>query len=109
MTINNYVMSIGILNTLNKHSASMATHMQHIATGLRIARVADDPAGDHVYLVNNDGEQHFAVHGKVGYPFFGQLILDCIHRTENAMTQAHAFKAAELCLQAQAQAVVISK
>lgn len=45
MTINNYVMSIGILNTLNKHSASMATHMQHIATGLRIARVADDPAG----------------------------------------------------------------
>lgn len=45
MTINNYVMSIGILNTLNKHSASMANHMQHIATGLRIARVADDPAG----------------------------------------------------------------
>lgn len=45
MTINNYVMSIGILNTLNQHSASMANHMQHIATGLRIARVADDPAG----------------------------------------------------------------
>lgn len=27
MTINNYVMSIGILNTLNQHSASMANHM----------------------------------------------------------------------------------
>ena len=40
-------------------------------------------------------------------PFFGQLILDCLNRTENAMTQAHAFKAAELCLQAEAQALKI--
>ena len=45
--------------------------------------------------------------GKVGFPFFGQLILDCLNRTENAMTQAHAFKAAELCLLAQAQAKVL--
>lgn len=45
MTINNYVMSIGILNTLNKHSASMANHLRHISTGLRIANVADNPAG----------------------------------------------------------------
>lgn len=61
--------------------------------------------GDHVFLVNQDGEQHFEVSGKVGYPYFGQLILDCIHRTENAMTQEHAFKAAELCVRAQMQAV----
>ena len=38
---------------------------------------------------------------------FGQLILDCLNRTENAMTQDHAFKAAELCLKAQAQAAVL--
>ena len=50
-----------------------------------------------------------SVAGKVGYPFFGELILDCINRTENAMTQAHAFKAAELCLIAQRDAVVVSK
>lgn len=37
----------------------------------------------------------------MGYPFFGQLILDCLNRTEHAMTQEHAFKAAELCVQAQ--------
>ena len=61
--------------------------------------------GDHVFLVNQDGEQHFEVAGKVGYPFFGQLILDCINRTENAMTQKHAFKAAELCVRAELQAV----
>lgn len=42
-----------------------------------------------------------------GFPFFGQLILDCLNRTENAMTQAHAFKAAELCLQAEARALKI--
>ena len=42
-----------------------------------------------------------------GYPFFGGLILDCLNRTEKAMTQAHAFKAAELCLLAQRDALRI--
>ncbi|WP_313774044.1 Gfo/Idh/MocA family oxidoreductase [Enterobacter huaxiensis] len=56
---------------------------------------------DVVYLVNNEGEFRYPVAGEVGFPFFGELILDCLHRTENAMTQAHAFKAAELCVKAQ--------
>lgn len=60
--------------------------------------------GDHVFLVNAEGEQHIPCAGKVGYPFFGELILDSLNRTEKAMTQAHAFKAAELCLEAQAKA-----
>lgn len=63
--------------------------------------------GDQVYLVDKKGEYHFPVKGKVGYPYFGHLILDCLHRTENAMTQEHAFKAAELCLIAQRQATRI--
>ena len=45
--------------------------------------------------------------GVTGFPFFGQLILDCLNRTENAMTQHHAFKAAELCLIAQENAIKI--
>ena len=45
----------------------------------------------------------------MGFPFFGQLILDCINRTENAMTQAHCFKAAELCVKAQLNAEYIGK
>lgn len=65
------------------------------------------PGGNHVYLVNGKGERHFDATGATGYPFFGELILDCLNRTENAMTQAHAFKAAELCLTAQAQAVTV--
>ena len=47
--------------------------------------------------------------GVTGYPFFGQLILDCLNRTENAMTQEHAFKAAELSLQAQEKAIRIGE
>ncbi|GAT31517.1 predicted dehydrogenase [Terrimicrobium sacchariphilum] len=56
---------------------------------------------DVLFLVDQQSEQRIECAGKVGYPFFGQLILDCLNRTENAMTQAHAFKAAELCLKAQ--------
>lgn len=64
-------------------------------------------AGNHVFLVNDKEEKHFEVSGQVGYPFFGQLILDCLNRTENAMTQAHAFKAAELCVKAENMAQTI--
>ena len=66
--------------------------------------VGRETEGDHLYLVDHKGEHHLRCHGEVGFPFFGQLILDCLNRTENAMTQEHAFLAADLCLQAQAQA-----
>jgi predicted dehydrogenase len=63
--------------------------------------VGRDKVGDNVYLVDAQGERYINVAGKVGFPFFGRLILDCLNRTEKAMTQVHAFKAAELCLRAQ--------
>lgn len=66
---------------------------------------AENPEGDQLYLVDDKREHRISCKGRVGYPFFGQLILDCLNRTEKAMTQVHAFKAAELCLQAQNQAV----
>ena len=65
---------------------------------------AQNADGNHLYLVNGEGEKYIRADGVTGYPFFGQLILDCLNRTENAMTQAHAFKAAELCLIAQEKA-----
>jgi predicted dehydrogenase len=65
--------------------------------------------GDHIYLVNDQYEGHIPVHGKVGYPFFGQLILDCLTRNQEAMTQDHAFKAAELSIIAQMNAQRIHK
>lgn len=59
---------------------------------------------DNVYVVTHDGEEKHCVSGQIGFPFFPELILDCLNREENAMTQAHCFKAAEICLKAQAVA-----
>ena len=70
----------------------------------KYVNLAVEPTTDHLFLVNADGERRLQLAGKVGYPFFGRLILDCLNRTEEAMSQAHAFKAAELCLTAQALA-----
>lgn len=69
--------------------------------------IARSATSDHLYLVNDKGEQHMELKGKVGFPFFGELILDCLNRTEKAMTQEHIFKAAELCLLAQRDAVKV--
>lgn len=38
---------------------------------------------------------------QMNFPFFGKFILDILNNTENAMTQRHAFKAAELALKSQ--------
>jgi predicted dehydrogenase len=66
-----------------------------------------EKSGSRVYLANNKEETSFDVRGKVGFPFFGQLILDCLNRTETAMNQEHAFKAAELAVKAQLAAEVL--
>jgi len=71
--------------------------------------VGHSAVGDNVVLVDGSGEKLISVAGQVGFRFFDELILDSLNRTEKAMTQTHAFKAAELCLQAQAAAKVISK
>ena len=68
---------------------------------------SEQPGGGHVFLVNGKGEKYVNAVGVTGFPFFGKLILDCLNRTETAMTQAHAFKAAELCLIAQEKAIRI--
>ncbi len=65
---------------------------------------ADRAEGNHLFLVNGDGEQKIRAAGVTGFPFFGDLILDCLERTERAMTQEHAFKAAELSIRAQSMA-----
>lgn len=60
--------------------------------------------GNLLILANGEGETALELNGKVGFPFFGELIQDCLNRTENAMTQHHAFQAARLSLEAQAMA-----
>lgn len=56
---------------------------------------------DRIYLVDGKGEHLIECKGKIGFPFFERFLLDCANRTENAMTQEHAFKAAELSMLAQ--------
>ena len=70
--------------------------------------VARRPEENNVYWVDGKGEHYVNVTGKVGFPFFGEWILDCINRTENAMTQEHILKAAELCVRAQMQALDVT-
>lgn len=71
--------------------------------------IARDSGGDHLFLVNNEGEKYFHLAGRVGFPFFGQFILDCLNGTEKAMTQEHAFRVASLCIEAQDKAIYIEK
>jgi len=69
--------------------------------------IARDASSDHVYLVDGKGEHHLPVYGTVGFPYFGRLILDSLHRTETAAPQRQTFLAIELALNAQAQAVKV--
>lgn len=75
---------------------------------IELRKYVDIASGTHrenmVYWVDRDGEHVLDATGQVGCPFFGRLIRDCLDRTETAMTQEHAFRAAELCLRAQALA-----
>ena len=66
--------------------------------------VARDAPVSKVFLVNGEAEQEIDCQDSTGFPFFGQLILDCLHGTEHAMRQEHAFLAAELSMRAQAMA-----
>jgi len=69
--------------------------------------VAQDKEPDHVIVVDEKGENHYRVHGKIGFPFFGQLIRDCLDGTETAMPQEHIFRAIELAIEAEDKAVII--
>lgn len=53
-----------------------------------------------LYINNNEGMQMLDCRGR-GFPFFGKFALDILNRTQNAMTQKHAFEAARLALKAQ--------
>lgn len=56
-----------------------------------------------LYVTDAGGTERIECLG-MGFPFFGKFVLDVLNRTENAMTQRHAFAAAELALKAQAKA-----
>ncbi|MGL5041947.1 MAG: Gfo/Idh/MocA family protein [Culicoidibacterales bacterium] len=70
--------------------------------------VANNEHGENnIYLVNEDGEQYINATGQVGFPFFGELILDCLQGTSVAQDQQIALLAAKLSIEAQEMAVKI--
>ncbi|MDF1861759.1 MAG: Gfo/Idh/MocA family oxidoreductase [Verrucomicrobiales bacterium] len=68
-----------------------------------ISLARQEPANK-LFLVNGEEEKEIDCDGSTGFPFFGEMILDLISGTENAMTQEHIFKAAELSMVAQEMA-----
>ncbi|MDR0452596.1 MAG: Gfo/Idh/MocA family oxidoreductase [Treponema sp.] len=66
---------------------------------------ASDREGDHLILVNREGEQHIKAAGTCGFPFFGNFIRDCLGRAQTAMTQEHVFTVMELAISAQEHAL----
>ncbi|MFZ3110715.1 MAG: Gfo/Idh/MocA family oxidoreductase [Rectinemataceae bacterium] len=67
--------------------------------------VAANPEGDHVILVNHEGEYHINAAGTVGFPFFGRFVRDCLDRTSLAMDQELVFRAIELAIEAEEKAL----
>ena len=63
---------------------------------------------DTVLLVDRHGEHRINVHGRVGKPFYGALIRDCLRREETAVTQAHVLRVAELSIQAETMAMEVT-
>ncbi len=70
--------------------------------------VANSKEGDHVIVVDEKDEQHYRVNGKIGFPFFGELIRECLYNDVVAMDQEHIFRSIELAIEAENKAVVIS-
>jgi predicted dehydrogenase len=66
--------------------------------------VARQAPASKLFLSDQSGEHEIDCLGQSSFPYFGQLILDCINRTESSMSQAHVFKAAELSMLAQQMA-----
>jgi predicted dehydrogenase len=67
--------------------------------------VAASREGDHLFFVDREGEHHVSAAGTVGFPFFGELIRDCLDRTETAFSQQMFFRSVELAIDAQEQAL----
>jgi predicted dehydrogenase len=65
--------------------------------------IAGRPGGNHLFLADGKGVRHIDCKD-VALPYGRQLVDDVLNRTETAMTQAHAFLATEIALQAQKQA-----
>ena len=64
--------------------------------------------GEMMLWADEDGEHSICASGLTGAPFFGDMLRDCMERTERAMTQEHIFCAAELCVACEEMAHIVA-
>lgn len=55
---------------------------------------------DHVYFTDAEGEHRIEAHGKYGFAYFGNIILDCLHGTDTAIDPARTMEAMRLSIEA---------
>lgn len=66
--------------------------------------VARSAEADHVYFTDAEGEHLIEAHGKYGFRYFGDLILDCRNGTDTAIDPEQTLEAMRLAIQASADA-----
>lgn len=64
---------------------------------------------DSVYWVDKSGVHYENVHGKIGYKFFREFILDCMFMRQEAMSQEYVFTVMELAITLQNSAIDLTK
>lgn len=74
----------------------------------KYVNVSETDSTDNIYFVDKDGEHHIAASGTVGFPFFGDFILDCLDGGNRAMTENHVLESARIAITAQAKAKEVS-
>lgn len=62
--------------------------------------VGHSSEADHVYFTDAKGEHLIEAHGKYGFPYFGNIILDCIHNTDYAIEPEKTLEAMRLAIEA---------
>ena len=63
------------------------------------------PLVDHVYFTDAEGEHLIEAHGKYGFPYFGNIILDCINNTDFAIEPEKTLEAMRIAIEASNKAL----
>lgn len=62
--------------------------------------VARSSEADHVYFTDSEGEHLIKAHGKYGFSYFGNIVLDCMRGTDNAISPNITLEAMRIAIQA---------
>lgn len=67
----------------------------------------EDGNENDMHILNGEGEYFVKVAGKIGLPFYKDLVLDCIYDTDNSIKFSHIEAVVKLAIEAQEKAIRI--